>query len=137
MDQLSVSRHLDRIRELDESWLAAVRRRDLDDMMAIYAPEAEELLPGEPPLVGRDAIRDFYRQWLEKYPRLDHTFTMDEVMIAESADLAVVRGAYRFTFDATKPDEVDVGKFVGVWVFSSGDWRLQLNISNSDGASNQ
>ena len=133
MDQLSVSRHLDRIRELDESWLAAARRRDLDGMMAIYAPEAEELQPEQPPLVGRDAIRDFYRQLLERYPRFNHSVTTDEVMIAESADLAVVRGAYRFTFDETKPDDVEVGKFVGVWIFSSGDWRLQLNISNSDG----
>lgn len=132
MDQLTASRHVERIRELDESWLAATRRRDLDGMMAIYAPDAQELLPGLPAVGGRDAIREFYRQLIASLPRFDYAFAIDEVTIAESADLAVARGSYRFTYDDAKPDEVDVGKFVGVWVFHSGDWRLQLNISNSD-----
>ena len=131
MDQTSATRHADRIRELDESWMDAARRRDLDGMMAVYAPEAYELLAGEPALVGREAIREFYRQLLVDLPRFN-AFTMDEVTIAESADLAVVRGSYRFTYDETTPDDVDVGKFVGVWVYFSGDWRLQINISNSD-----
>ena len=30
-------------------------------MMAIYAADAQELLPHMPPIVGRDAIREFYR----------------------------------------------------------------------------
>ena len=132
MDQTSATRHADRIRELDESWMDAARRRDLDGMMAVYAPEAYELLAGEPALVGREAIREFYRQLLVDLPRFNYAFTMDEVTIAESADLAVVRGSYRFTYDETTPDDVDVGKFVGVWVYFSGDWRLQINISNSD-----
>jgi uncharacterized protein (TIGR02246 family) len=132
MDQATATRHADRIRELDESWMEAARRRDLDAMMTIYALEAYELLPGQPALVGRDAIREFYGQLLVDLPRFNHEFTMDEVTIAESADLAVVRGSYRFTFDVTKPGEVEVGKFVGVWVYFSGDWRLQINISNSD-----
>ena len=132
MDQLTVGRHLERIRALDESWAAAVRRRDLDAMMAVYAPEALELLPGQPPLIGRDAIRDFYRREFETLPRFNQTSAIEEAMIAESGDLAVVRGSYRFTFDEETPEEMDLGKFVGVWVFLSGDWRLQVNISNSD-----
>lgn len=132
MDQLTATRHADRIRELDESWLAAAARRDLDGMIAIYAPEAQELQPGIAPIVGRDAIREFYRALIERLPRFQHTFTMDEVTIAESGDLAIVRGSYRFTADERVPDEVDVGKFVGVWVYHAGDWRLQINISNSD-----
>jgi uncharacterized protein (TIGR02246 family) len=132
MDQLAASRHADRIRELEESWLAAARRRDLDGMLAIYAPDPYELLPDQPALVGRHAIREHYRNLLQSLPRCSHWFDMDEVTIAESGDLAVVRGSYRFTADATRPDEVSVGKFIGVWIFHSGDWRLQINISNSD-----
>ena len=131
MDQLTAGRHVERIRALDDSWLEAARRCDLDGMMAIYAPEATELLPGHPPLLGRDAIRDFYRGWLEGHPLLDASLTMDEVTIAESGDLAVVRGTYRFMFDSAKPDGTDAGKFVGVWIFTAGDWRLMINISNS------
>lgn len=132
MDQLAASRHADRIRELDEEWLQAASRRDLDGMMAIYAPEAHELQPGLPPIIGRDAIREFYLELIERFPRFRHAFTMDEVTIAESGDLAIVRGTYRFVPDESSPDQMDSGKFVGVWVFSSGDWKLQINISNSD-----
>lgn len=132
MDQLAASRHADRIRELDEGWLQAASRRDLDGMMAIYAPEAHELQPGLPPIIGRDAIREFYLELIERFPRFRHAFTMDEVTIAESGDLAIVRGTYRFLPDESRPDQMDSGKFVGVWVFSSGDWKLQINISNSD-----
>lgn len=132
MDQLTAGRHVERIRALDEAWLDAARRHDLDAMVAIYAPDATELLPGEAALVGRDAIREFYRGLLERYPRLDPTLSMDEVTIAESGDLAVVRGSYRFALDTAKPDAIDAGKFVGVWIFTGGDWRLMINISNSD-----
>lgn len=132
MDQATVSRHVERIRELDDAWLAAVRRRDLDGMMTIYASDAQELLPGIPALIGRDAIRDFSRRQLELLPRFDHAYGIEEAMIAESGDMAVVRGSYRFTFDEDSPEEFDIGKFVRVWVYVSGDWRLQINILNSD-----
>lgn len=133
MDQLTASRQVERIRALDDSWLEAARRHDLETMIAIYAPEATELLPGRPALVGRDAIREFYRGVLARYPRLDPAFSLDEVTIAESGDLAVVRGTYRFTLDTATPERVDAGKFVGVWIYTAGDWRLMINISNSDG----
>lgn len=132
MDHLTASRHAERIRELEESWLTAARLRNVDGMLAMYAPEPYELWPGQPALVGREAIRAFYHQLLEDYPRFQQTFVMDEVTIAESGDLAVVRGTYRFTPDETKPGEVEIGKFVAVWVFYAGDWRLHTNISNSD-----
>jgi len=132
MDQATASRHAERIRALDESWCVAASRRDLEAMMAIYAPEAQELLPGQPPIIGREAIRDFYRLMLDDYPRLEQRIDMHEITIAESGDLAAVRGSYRFIPDTEEPDIVEVGKFVSLWVYSEGDWRLQINISNSD-----
>src|ERR1041384_375083 len=77
-------------------------------------------------------MREFYRGLLARYPRLDPSFSMDEVTIAESGDLAVVRGSYRVTMDRSQPDTVAVGKCVGVWIFTGGDWRLMINISNRD-----
>ena len=59
-------------------------------------------------------------------------FALDEVTIAESGDLAVVRGSYRFMYDDNTPEQVDIGKLVSVWVYLTGDWRLELIISNSD-----
>jgi len=112
--------------------MAQQRTHDLDGMMAIYTPGGAGAAAGTAAPGRARRIREFYRQLLIDLPRFQYSFSMDEVTIAESADLAVVRGAYRFTFDEEQPDDVDDGKFVGVWVFNSGDWRLQINISNSD-----
>jgi uncharacterized protein (TIGR02246 family) len=132
MNSTSPEQHAAHIRALDETWKTAAAQRDLDGMMAIYAPDAQELLSDMPPLVGHDAIREFYRGVIEELPRFAHQFEAHEVIVAESGDLAVVRGSYRFTADILCSDEVQIGKFVGVWRRRDGDWRLQMNISNSD-----
>jgi uncharacterized protein (TIGR02246 family) len=134
MDQLTATRHAERIRELNESWTDAVARRALDEMMTVYAPEAQELVPGQPAIVGREAIRAYYRGVLDELPRLRHFFDQQEITISEAGDLAVASGTYRVTPDADLPDDIVTGKVVGVWVYYEGDWRLQINISNSDDA---
>lgn len=128
-----VNKHAEQIRELDEGWMRAAAQRDLDGMMAIYAPDARELLPGMPPVVGREAIREFYRGVLDALPRFAHRSDIDDIVVAESGDLAVVRGSYRFIADTERSEEAQTGKFVGVWRNRNGEWRLQINISNSDG----
>jgi uncharacterized protein (TIGR02246 family) len=132
MDIADTEQHGARIRALDESWRAAAARRDLDGMMAIYAPDAEELLPDLPAIVGRDSIRAFYQQLFRECPRFAHDFEPHDISVARSGDLAVVRGTYRFTPDTANPKTASAGKFVGIWRQVDGDWRLQINISNGD-----
>lgn len=133
MDSRTSEQSIARIEALDDRWREAAARRDLDAMMAIYAPDARELLPGLPPIVGRDAIRAFYGDLMDRFPRFSNEFETDEFIVARSADLVVARGRYRFTPDTLDTDGSDSGKFVGVWRYRDGDWRLQINISNSDG----
>lgn len=121
MDSGAADRHAARIRALDQAWLVAASKRDLEGMMAIYAPDAQELLPGSPAIVGRDAIRSFYRGLLEQFPRFAHYFEPQEITVAQSGELAVVRGTYRFTADTLHPHALQVGKFIGVWRYRDGD----------------
>jgi ketosteroid isomerase-like protein len=85
-----------------------------------------------PPIAGRDAIRAFYVGILEQLPRFKHEFQMHEIIVAESGDLAVALGSYRFTPDTSRPAEVQTGKLIGIWRHRDGDWRLQVNMANSD-----
>ena len=101
-------------------------------MMAIYAPDACELLPDIPPLIGIAAIRDFYGNLMAQMPRFAHSFAVQEVLVSTGEDLAVVRGTYRFIPDIQVPTQVNPGQFVGVWRYLAGDWRLAINISNAD-----
>lgn len=43
-DMLAPNRHMARILALGEEWKAAASRHDLDGMMGIYGPDAQELL---------------------------------------------------------------------------------------------
>jgi uncharacterized protein (TIGR02246 family) len=117
----------------NDAWREAAHVRDLDAMMRVYAADAREMLPGAPALVGRAAIREFYANLIAEHPRFQHAFAPASVLVSASADLAVARGAYRFTPDADDPETVHVGKYVGVWRLDPDGWRLLLNISNSDG----
>ncbi len=125
------------IRALDEEWIAAATRRDLDGMMAIYAEDAEELLPDLQPIVGRAAIRAFYGQLLEQSPRFAPHFDSRQVTVAECADLAVVEGTYRFTPDTNDVSRIQTGKFIGIWRLIDGDWRLWRIISNASPSQNE
>lgn len=103
-------------------------------MMAIYAPDAKELLPHMPALIGREAIRAFYRSLMDRFPRFRHEFEPQEIIVANSGDVAVVRGTYQFRADTARSDQTQTGKFVGVWRHRDDDWRLLMNISNADRA---
>jgi uncharacterized protein (TIGR02246 family) len=131
MTSQEADRHAARIRELDEAWKQAAERHDLDGMMAIYAADARELPAGMPDIVGRDAIRAFYQELLDSFPRFSNEFTVEEIVVSASNDLAVAHGTYRFTPDTDQPGTSQAGKFVGVWRRLDGDWRLAMNISNS------
>jgi uncharacterized protein (TIGR02246 family) len=121
-----------RIRAIDDGWKRAAAARDLDGMMSIYAPDAQELLPDLPPVVGRAAIRAFYEQMLEQLPRCAHDFRIQNVVVSEAADIAVTQGEYRFVPDSQRPQDARTGKFAAVWRRRDGDWRLQMNITCAD-----
>ena len=122
----------DRIRELDARWKTAAESRDLDGMLSIYADDAQELMPGVPVITGREAIRAFYVRMLNDQPRYKHEIQINEIIVAESADLAVAVGTYKFTPDTNHPDKVEQGKLLSVWRNRDGDWRLQKNMATSD-----
>lgn len=100
-------------------------------MMAIYAIDAQELLPDAPPIIGRPAIEAFYSQLMNDHPRFVHSMEVDEVTVASSGDLVVVRGRFSFTPDASETGRVSEGKFVGVWQWNVDDCYLKYSISNA------
>ena len=60
--------------------------RDLDRVLAFYAPDAILMPPGEPPVVGRDAIR----------PRYEALFQQFDPAIEARVDEVCAGGAFAF-----------------------------------------
>jgi ketosteroid isomerase-like protein len=62
--------------------------RDVEAVLACYAPDAELIVPGLGRLVGHDEIRRFYQASVDRFPKLD----VDIVSGIEAGD----RGAFEW-----------------------------------------
>ena len=115
------------IRALIDRWTQAVEARELDGVMALYAPGdtvvAYDLVP---PLQyrGRDAYRENFRQMFAQYQGRMHVEYRD-LHILSSGDLAVIYGLERLS---GKSADRDTG---GAWVRATsvarrfhGEWPL-------------
>lgn len=60
-------------------WLAAYNTRNLAAFPAMYTEDAVVLPPGTQPVTGRDAIGQFWENWIKRGNRKDHTFEIVSV----------------------------------------------------------
>ena len=119
------------VRDLSQRWLAAEVAKDVPKIVEFYAEDAVEWPSNTPPIRGRDAIRKWYESWL--LPEgIGMTFATDSVDVAASGDLALERGTYRFTQHSPRGSTEDVGKYVTLWKRVGRDWKVALDMANSD-----
>ncbi|MEO7041244.1 MAG: nuclear transport factor 2 family protein [Gemmatimonadaceae bacterium] len=71
-----------------DQWYAA---GEIDSVASMFAVDAWQMSPNNPPLVGREAIRQFWSQAV-KWGKWDFTLTTQDVSVSDS--IAVERGKY-------------------------------------------
>ena len=76
------------IRQLIERWISATREGDVDAVLGLMAPDVVFLMPGQPPMQGRDAFAKNLRTVLSEHAIESHS-EIDE--IAVSGDMAYCR----------------------------------------------
>jgi uncharacterized protein (TIGR02246 family) len=122
-----------RIRELSEEWGRAALNRDLEKTVSFYAEDASYLPPGKPIIIGKDAIRKAWTNFMA-IPGINLKTTTTKVDIARSGDLAYEIGAW--DMDMSDKDGKPVnskGKYAVVWKKqSNGDWKAVLDMENAD-----
>jgi len=112
------------IRAIDEAWSRALERRDLDGVMAHYAPEAVLLPMNAPAVVGREAIRDRFARRMQA-PGYAARFATTRVVVATAGDMAWEMGAFQVTMDGDDGRPVArTGKHLVVWQKSEGRWLV-------------
>lgn len=112
------------IRQADLGLLQAEGRRDLDGVMEYIAPRAVFQPPGNPPIVGRDAIRRFYDTEWFKLPFVEIAGTPETIVVGSSGDMAYLDGRSQLVLEVSGERTVAVGKYLGVWQKIAGHWRL-------------
>jgi len=118
------------IRDLDAGLSEAAQNRDAAAFGAFFAEDAVQLPPGSPPLRGRAAIRESAAGLLGT--GADLRFESLEVRISGSGDMAFSRGRYYLTLQTPQGPIQDEGSYLEVWEKAGGEWRITIDIYNSD-----
>ncbi|MGH7542638.1 MAG: YybH family protein [Gemmatimonadota bacterium] len=106
-------------------WAAAVNAGDAEALTNLYADDAVIYAPDWPTVTGRSEISAFFNEMVSEGP-VPTTLTTDDVIIAESGDLAIETGSF------TDPN--GAGKYVTVWRNVDGDWKIGIDAWNMNGS---
>jgi len=121
-----------KIRELGQKWLGAVRAKDAVASAGFYASDGAMLNANAPLARGTAAITVAWQKLLSMR-NVNLTFASTQLTVSNSGDMAYDVGAYELSFDDDKGMVKDIGKYVTVWKKVGGEWKVAADISNSDG----
>jgi uncharacterized protein (TIGR02246 family) len=129
--QREVRTTIERINADVVRWYAAGQA---DSVATAFASDARQMGPNSEPLVGRDAIRDFWRDALG-WGKWTFELTTEDVRV--SGPLAIERGIYKVAFvpgaggPPGMPAFTDEGSYLVQWEFDDGAWRIVNDIATS------
>ncbi|HYG65650.1 MAG TPA: SgcJ/EcaC family oxidoreductase [Thermoanaerobaculia bacterium] len=122
---------IDAILALFADWKEAVRARDLRRLAALVTEDAVFSAPDRPPVRGRDAVEDLYRQVFATF-ELDQDFELQEVRVLGTWAFVVGQDVARF--DSRDRDGGSVsGKGMAISIVRrepDGQWRFARGINN-------
>lgn len=114
-------------------WYAA---GDFNSLAAIFTEDAWQMPPNSSPLIGREAIREFWRN-AARWGNWE--FTLDTQKVDVSGPVAVERGKYllRFTAGGGAPSGMtsfeDRGNYLCHWRHEAdGQWRIASDAPVSE-----
>jgi uncharacterized protein (TIGR02246 family) len=126
-----VDRHVEEIRRMRRRWVDVVNAGDAERYSQLMTQDAVWIPPGQPPVQGREAIRE----WLEPlFSRYKYRFALRGSRVQLAGDWAVERGdfASRLTRKAGGDAQSRRGTYIVLWRQNeSGEWRIERYIDDS------
>lgn len=125
---LDADRHLLELRQSE--FQDALLARDADRLAEVFADTAVMHVANMPPIEGRDAIRDFYRNM---FGFLDSsTATPEAIHLSGAGDMAAVVGTTRNAFRGPQGRIEYSGKYSLVWIKPADEWLILLYSVSSN-----
>lgn len=119
------------IRKLNQRFVDAVNKGDVEAALSNYLPDARVLPPNFELAQGRDAIRRLFQQYVDAGVT---GMTLENLTAHTEGNLTIETG--RFTIRVPQADGrnmTDRGKYVVVWQRQpNGELRITADIWNSD-----
>jgi ketosteroid isomerase-like protein len=126
------------VRQIIEAYNANLVRwyeaGQMDSVASVFAADARQMGPNTEPLVGRQAIRDF---WSQVAGLGTWTFAIHTEDVTAYGPVAVERGTYRLDFEpgaAALPGMVasaDTGTYLVEWRHEDGRWLIVNDVATS------
>lgn len=117
--------------ERDRAWARAAEAGNVDSILDYWTNDARVLLPDQPTLVGKPALRSMVSGSLA-IPGFHITWKPDSAVVSVSGDLGYTYG----TNQVTAPDPAGhlattEGRYVTIWrAEPDGRWRCAVDIYN-------
>ena len=120
------------IASANKKFMDAFSRADAAGIAALYTDDAKLLPPGSPMMSGKDAIQSFWQGAMDmgiKEAKL-------EIVAVESAgNLAYEVSRFALSGEQQGGESIMLtGKYVVVWKNQDGNWKLHVDIWNTDEA---
>ena len=130
-DKIDINVEIEAVRKADSDWLQAASDKDIDQLLSFYDNDAMWLLPNEPIIRGKEAIRKRWSQWFE-VPGSFITWKPIKVEVSSSGDLAYSLGTFDARYKNKDGEIVNFsGEYVAVWKkMNNTQWKLAVDISN-------
>jgi uncharacterized protein (TIGR02246 family) len=119
------------IRALDAAWGKAASAKDLEAVVAFYAPDGSLVWPGAPAAHGTEQIRAKWSELMANTPALALRFDPERIVVSGDGTLASDFGKVEFGHDDNAGVHVEeTGKYVVVWRRERGVWRVLYDSYN-------
>ena len=123
------------IRALDVEWGEAATAKDLEGVVAFYAPDGSLVWPGAPAAHGTAAIRGCWKTLMETTPGLALRFDAERIVVSGDGTLASDFGKVSFGHEVDGAPVTDIGKYVVVWRKERGAWKVLYDSYNMNDGS--
>ncbi|HSU27470.1 MAG TPA: DUF4440 domain-containing protein [Chitinophagaceae bacterium] len=120
------------VRKADSSWAAAAGAKQLNDFMGLVLDGAVIMPPNNPVCNNPESIKTLMNGFFGM-PGYALVWHADKVEVAGSGEMAYSYGNYELNFnDAAGKPMTDKGKYATIWKKQDGNWKVALDIFNSD-----
>ena len=119
------------IRAVADQYVKATLAGDAKAIATLYAEDAIEMPPNEPPVKGRAAIQQYYEKQFKQGKM--SSFTLDHFEARAAGDIGYDVGTYRQNMTPASGTAMDdSGKFIVILERTAGKWLVAYAIYNSD-----
>jgi len=121
-----------KVMQLSRDWSKLAATDSLERNLSYWADDAVYMFPGQPSLVGKQAIRQMVEKSM-KIPGFRVSWEPISVSVSESGDMAYLLEKSQITVnDSLGKPKTEYNKAISIWKKVNGDWKNVVQMWNSN-----